>query len=305
MDISKQQKYDHLYIDIASLTAKMSYAILSKVGCVIVKDDRILSYGWNGSVKGFDNHCEDEEELFVIKDDKWQISSFGFVKNLKKNFILKPQKTSTGYLHLKLDQDRTSVHKLVANSFIINPNPSFYTQINHIDGNKTNNNVLNLEFCTARYNSLERDKNSNLRIKSSKYPGVYKLKNKNLWCAVAEINGQRHVKTSRDEYEMYVFWKSFIPEEELKTIKFDIRKVLKTKPATLHAELNALTKLLKHGDSSRDSILYTTMSPCLECSKLIIQSGIKRVVYLEEYRDASGIELLKKTDIIVEKFNLT
>ena len=74
-----------------------------------------------------------------------------------------------------------------------------------------------------------------------------------------------------------------------------------TKPYVLHAEANAITKVAKSGNSSEGATLYVTASPCLECSKLIIQSGIKRVVYRDEYRLTDGIDLLRKAGIIVEK----
>lgn len=79
---------------------------------------------------------------------------------------------------------------------------------------------------------------------------------------------------------------------------------LKTKPYVLHAEANAITKLAKSGNSSDGATLYVTMSPCVECAKLIIQAGIKRVVYEEEYRDTTGIDLLKKANIVVEQINI-
>ena len=74
-----------------------------------------------------------------------------------------------------------------------------------------------------------------------------------------------------------------------------------TKPYVLHAEANAITKVAKSGNSSEGATLYVTASPCLECSKLIIQSGIKRVVYRDEYRLTDGIDLLRRAGIEVEK----
>ena len=70
-----------------------------------------------------------------------------------------------------------------------------------------------------------------------------------------------------------------------------------TKPYVLHAEANALTKVARSNNSSEGATLYVTSSPCLECSKLIIQSGIKRVVYNELYRLADGLELLQRAGI--------
>lgn len=74
----------------------------------------------------------------------------------------------------------------------------------------------------------------------------------------------------------------------------------KTKAYVLHAEANALTKVAKSHNSSDGATLYITDSPCMECSKLIIQSGIKRVVYAREYRIKEGLELLRRAGIHVE-----
>lgn len=72
-----------------------------------------------------------------------------------------------------------------------------------------------------------------------------------------------------------------------------------TKPYVLHAEANAITKIAKSGNSSEGATMYVTSSPCLECAKLIIQAGIKRVVFNEEYRSEDGINLLKRAGIEV------
>lgn len=74
-----------------------------------------------------------------------------------------------------------------------------------------------------------------------------------------------------------------------------------TKPYVLHAEANAITKVAKSGNSSEGATLYVTASPCIECAKLIIQAGIKRVVYRDEYRLTDGVELLRRAGIDVEK----
>ena len=73
-----------------------------------------------------------------------------------------------------------------------------------------------------------------------------------------------------------------------------------TKPYVLHAEANAITKLARSGTNSEDSTLYVTASPCIECAKLIIQAGIRRVVYGEKYRLTDGIDLLERAGIEVE-----
>jgi dCMP deaminase len=73
-----------------------------------------------------------------------------------------------------------------------------------------------------------------------------------------------------------------------------------TKPYVLRAEANAITKIARSSNSSDGSTLYVSASPCSECAKLIIQAGIKRVVYSEKYRLEDGIELLKRAGIEVE-----
>ena len=72
-----------------------------------------------------------------------------------------------------------------------------------------------------------------------------------------------------------------------------------TKPYVLHAEANAITKIARSGNNSNGSTLYVTDSPCIECSKLILQAGIKRVVYAREYRLTDGVDLLRRAGIDV------
>jgi len=72
----------------------------------------------------------------------------------------------------------------------------------------------------------------------------------------------------------------------------------------LHGEANAILKCAKHGQSCDGATLYQTLSPCRECSKLILQAGIKRVVYIEDYNDTSGIQLLIESGIIVDKISI-
>lgn len=74
----------------------------------------------------------------------------------------------------------------------------------------------------------------------------------------------------------------------------------RSKPYVLHAEANAITKVARSSNSSDGATLYVTASPCMECSKLIIQAGIKRVVYGEEYRIMDGIEILKRAGVEVK-----
>lgn len=72
-----------------------------------------------------------------------------------------------------------------------------------------------------------------------------------------------------------------------------------TYPYVLHAEVNAITKLARSNHNSDGSTLYVTASPCIECAKLIIQAGIKRVVYAEKYRLEDGLDLLRKVGVEV------
>lgn len=73
-----------------------------------------------------------------------------------------------------------------------------------------------------------------------------------------------------------------------------------TKPYVLHAEANAITKIARSGNNADGATLYVTDEPCIECSKLIIQSGIRRVIFAREYRLHDGLELLKRAKIDVQ-----
>lgn len=76
---------------------------------------------------------------------------------------------------------------------------------------------------------------------------------------------------------------------------------ISTKPETIHAELNSIFKLAKNGISGNNSVMFVTHSPCIECAKGIIQTGIKTVYYLYNYRDLSGIDLLKRCGVNIFK----
>ena len=165
-----ENRFDSKYIRMAEIWATNSYARRNKVGALLVKDGQIISDGYNGTPKGFDNSCENE---------------------------------------VKCDVD--------------------WDNINSLDGGAS--------ICKT-YDS-----------DCSKCPHHY----------------------------------------------------LVTKPEVLHAEANAITKVAKSNYSSEGSTLYVTLSPCFECAKLIIQSGIKRVVYKEAYRKTDGLDLLKKAGIEVEQ----
>jgi dCMP deaminase len=77
--------------------------------------------------------------------------------------------------------------------------------------------------------------------------------------------------------------------------------VLKTKPEVLHAETNAIAKLAKSNESGLGATMFITHAPCLDCAKLIYQSGISSVLYRDAYRDTSGITFLEKSGITVEQ----
>ena len=86
-------------------------------------------------------------------------------------------------------------------------------------------------------------------------------------------------------------------EKEFTAAKF---KNNVTKPYVLHAEANAITKVAASSNSSKDATIYVTSAPCIECAKLIIQSGIKRVVYSEKYRVEDGCNLLRRAGVIID-----
>jgi len=83
----------------------------------------------------------------------------------------------------------------------------------------------------------------------------------------------------------------------------DVRYGLKTKPEVLHAESNAIAKLAKSNDSGLGADIFITHAPCIECAKLIYQSGISSVYYGENYRDDAGVEFLKKSGVKIEKLD--
>lgn len=165
--MDKKERIDGLYMKMAFIWAQNSYAIRRKVGCLIVKNNRIISDGYNGMPCGFENICEEIPEE----------------------------------IEKKLNGQMSSLTEEVVRSYL-----QFY-----------------------------------------------------------QDNGG----------------------------------TLKTKPYVLHAESNAITKLAQSNNDSNGATLYVTDEPCIDCAKLIIQAGIKRVVFCREYRLHDGIKLLKKTGIEV------
>ena len=77
-----------------------------------------------------------------------------------------------------------------------------------------------------------------------------------------------------------------------------------TLPTVLHAEANAITKIAKSANSAEGSTLYVTLSPCFDCAKLIIQAGIKRIVYSEEYRKTDSFKLFEEAGIEIKKIEI-
>lgn len=168
-----KQKFVSLYMDWANRVAQLSHAKRLQVGAVIVKDDTVISYGYNGMPAGWDNDCEDRE--YMSGD-------------------------AGGWL---------------------NPDEI-----------------------------------------GEQWPFAE-------WCD----NDQAFTKRYR----------------------------LKTKPEVLHAESNAIAKLAKGNNSGLDAELFVTHAPCIECAKLIFQSGIKKVYYNENYRSDAGINFLAQSGIDIEK----
>jgi dCMP deaminase len=79
------------------------------------------------------------------------------------------------------------------------------------------------------------------------------------------------------------------------------RIVLKTKPEVLHAESNSISKLARSSESGDGSVMFVTHAPCIDCAKLIFQSGIRQVFYGEEYRSRAGIDFLEKCHVEVKQ----
>jgi len=180
------KKYDKIMMETAKLFAKQSYCERRQVGAVLAKDGRILATGYNGTISGHDNDCEDR----VIK-----LPCCGKEVDVKE--------IMEHYAGLGL---------------------------------------YNYE-CDCK-------------------PGMTK----------------------------YVY--EYIYLENVKPV---------TNEFTLHAEQNVITYCAKEGIPTKDTTIYITTSPCKQCAKLIAQSGIKTVVYAEEYKDTSGIDFLKKVNIEIKQ----
>ncbi|CAB4241709.1 ComEB Deoxycytidylate deaminase [uncultured Caudovirales phage] len=161
------------HMEVAGTYAKLSTARRLQVGAIVVKDDRIISIGYNGMPSGWDNNCEDKD---------WDTGAGGW-----------------------LDPD---------------------------------------EF-------------------EAKYPFE-------AWHEGAQRN---------------------------------VRYGLKTKPEVLHAEANAIAKVARSPESAEDSVIFITHAPCIECAKLIYQSGIRQVFYRDNYRSEAGTDFLKQAGVTVNKLD--
>jgi dCMP deaminase len=171
-------KFQKLYNNIAHEVAKMSHARRLQVGAVIVKDDRVISMGYNGMPAGWENNCEDKEYM------------------------------------------------------------------------------------------------------SGDAGG---------WLSPDEI------------YEQWPFEETVVVANDNESFETTMRYRLKTRPEVLHAESNAVSKLAKSNDSGDGADIFVTHAPCMECAKLIFQSGISRVYYSSDYRDESGIKFLRQSGVEVIK----
>ena len=174
-----KQKYIDLYMDWARRAAELSHAKRRHVGAVIVKDDTVISYGYNGMPSGWDNNCEDRE--YMSSD-------------------------AGGWLNPDEIKEQWPFEEEVE---MVDPDDGCYT-------------------ITRRYR-------------------------------------------------------------------------LKTKPEVLHAESNAIAKLARSHNSGVGADIFVTTAPCLDCAKLIFQSGISRVWFGDQYRDDRGIDFLKKSGVEVRK----
>jgi dCMP deaminase len=173
-----KQKFIDLYMDWADRTAQLSHARRLQVGAVIVKDDSVISYGYNGMPAGWDNNCENKEYM------------------------------------------------------------------------------------------------------SGDAGG---------WLSPEEI------------YEQWPFEETVVVANDNESFETTMRYRLKTKPEVLHAESNAIAKLARSSQGGRDADIFITHAPCINCAKLIYQSGISSVYYRNSYRDVAGIEFLTTSGVDVKK----
>lgn len=172
-----KEKFRNAYMKVAETFADLSTAQRLHVGAIIVKDDRIISIGYNGTPSGWDNNCEDKEYMSVDAGG---------------------------------------------------------------------------------------------------------------WLDPEEI------------YERWPFEETVVVANDNESFETDVRYRLKTKPEVLHAETNAIAKLAKSTESGNGATMFITHAPCINCAKLVFQSGISSVYYRNSYRNADGIQFLEKAGVKVE-----
>lgn len=318
-------KHATLYIDLAKRISQESKCVRLNVGAVIVKDRNIIAYGWNGKISGVPNKCECELEDETWKDTKfenYQVSTKGKIRRktciVKREFknrkgviqtqitelpesILNGRLDRKGYVEVNIHGTKLKLHRVIAETFIENPDPDFYNQVNHIDGDKLNNNIENLEWCTNRYNCEDRS------LKSSKERtlplGVYFSadRKKNPYSAQVYFNNKKHTLRCASIEDAQEFLNRFKDPKDYQTFRFDKSSIMSTHPEVIHAEANAILKAARSTESTEGATLFCTHSCCVECAKMIIQSGISKFVYTTLYRDDTGLRLLQRAGIEIEQ----
>lgn len=311
--MTRKDEFDAVYMKIAESIASLSRCKRAKVGAVIVKNGNIISFGFNGTISGDNNRCEEclpEEYWKDTEYVNYQVSNLGNIKrkecvltktfknrgdNIQTQTIVLPEKilkgnvNKKGYIEVSLCGKKIKLHQLVAKAFIPNPEKDFYNQINHIDGNKTNNNVENLEWCTNRYNCEHRSRSN--KNKEALPLGIYKTEKGRKQPYIAKIYSQGKIQSKRvDSIEEGIkFIEFFKDPKEYKTFKYRVEDDLITLPEVIHAECNAI---LKAGERAEGAEMYLTMSPCVECCKLIKQAKINKVYFRHVYRNVDGLTRL-------------
>lgn len=170
----------------------------------------------------------EEEWKQIVGYDNYFISNFGNIKNNNTNIIKKPQQDNKGYyrvqLYKKTGNKNFRIHRLVALYFIENPNN--YTEVDHIDENKTNNNVLNLRWCSGSQNCHNRSKKKG--DFTSTHKGVHFCKKKNKWIARTMINRKDYwIGAYKTENEAIVAVSNFVESNNLQKFYKQTNKLVK------------------------------------------------------------------------------
>ena len=259
-----------MYLRIAKVIAQRSSCRRLKVGSVIVKNTQIISEGYNGTITGQDNTCESLMEVWydnVLKEP---------TRDIPYHY------SNTG-------------HVVISSSLLTNPNA--YKPIDNPSFDKHK-----IFWGSHRYLTV---------VKGGDRVGV--LPNGdglviNVYSLLFEKYGYSELlKTSRiipiddtlpDDISNLMIVDGY--GKEVVRIPTDLLP-FETKCEVVHAEVNAIYKLAKSSNNGEGATIYCTDSPCIDCSKAIIQSGIVRVVYDKEYRVTEGLELLRNSGVQVER----